>query len=76
MVQGQGIAQVCSVGIRTEMGKIGKVIGEIQEEDSLLKKETGKIVRNFSIAGIVLCSLVVLIYGFTRGIGCMAFFPA
>ncbi len=67
VVAGRGIAKVASVGINTEMGKIGKALQEIREEDTLLNKETGKIVRNFSIAGIILCSLVVLVYGITRG---------
>jgi len=67
VVAGRGIAKVASIGINTEMGKIGKALQEIREEDTLLKKETGKIVRNFSISGIILCSLVVLVYGITRG---------
>ncbi|MCX5701202.1 MAG: cation-translocating P-type ATPase [Candidatus Omnitrophica bacterium] len=67
VVQGRGVARVVSVGINTEMGKIGKSLRDIKEEDSLLKKETAKIVRNFSIAGIILCTLVTIIYGFTRG---------
>lgn len=66
VVAGRGVAKVTSIGINTEMGKIGKSLQEIREEDTLLQKETGKIVRDFSIAGIILCSLVVLIYGFTR----------
>ncbi|MEI8349003.1 MAG: cation-translocating P-type ATPase [Candidatus Omnitrophota bacterium] len=67
VVQGRAVARVTSVGIRTEMGKIGKALQSIREEDTLLQKETGKIVRNFSIAGIILCVLVVVIYGLTRG---------
>ena len=67
VVAGHGIAKVISIGAHTEMGKIGKALQTIHEEDTLLKKETGKIVRNFSIAGIILCLLVILIYGFTRG---------
>jgi len=67
VVAGRGVAKVSSIGIHTEMGKIGKSLQEIREEDTLLKKETAKIVRDFSIAGFILCSLVVLIYGFTRG---------
>lgn len=66
VVAGRGMARVLSVGCHTEMGKIGKSLQEIRQEDTLLQKETAKIVRNFSIAGIILCSLVVLVYGFTR----------
>lgn len=67
VVAGGGIAKVLSIGSHTEMGKIGKSLQSIREEDTLLKKETGRIVRNFSIAGAILCLLVILIYGFTRG---------
>ncbi|MDD5731065.1 MAG: HAD-IC family P-type ATPase, partial [Candidatus Omnitrophica bacterium] len=67
VVQGHGLARVLCIGINTEMGKIGKALQGIREESTLLQKETTKIVRNFSIAGILLCSLIVLVYGFTRG---------
>ena len=67
VIAGRGIAKVLSIGTHTEMGKIGKSLQSIREEDTLLKKETGKIVRNFSIAGAILCLLIILIYGFTRG---------
>lgn len=67
VVQGHGIARVKSIGIKTEMGKIGKSLSVIEEEDSLLKKETGLIVRNFAIAGLILCLIVIIVYGLTRG---------
>jgi Ca2+-transporting ATPase len=66
-VQGRGAAKVISIGAATEMGKIGKTLGKITEERTLLQKETGRIVRNFSIAGAILCLLIVVIYGLTRG---------
>jgi Ca2+-transporting ATPase len=65
VIQGHGVAQVIATGIHT--GKIGKALGTIAEEDSLLKKETVLIVKNFAILGGVLCSLVVVVYGITRG---------
>ncbi len=67
VVAGRGVAKVSSVGSHTEMGKIGVALEKIQEEDTLLKKETAKIVRSFSVAGIILCLLVVVIYGVTKG---------
>ncbi|MDO8741684.1 MAG: HAD-IC family P-type ATPase, partial [Candidatus Roizmanbacteria bacterium] len=67
VIQGHGIAKVLSTGLKTEMGKIGKSLSVIEEEDSLLKKETGLIVRNFAIAGLVLCLIVIVVYGLTRG---------
>jgi len=67
VVQGRGTAQVNSIGIYTEMGKIGKALQGIREEDTLLQKEIGKIVRNFTVVGVIFCGLVILIYGLTRG---------
>ncbi len=67
VVQGHGIARVSSIGINTEMGKIGKALGTIAEEDSLLKKETAVIIKNFAIFGGILCVLIVVVYGLTRG---------
>ena len=67
VVQGRGIAKVTAIGINTEMGKIGKALQGIKEEDTFLQKEIRKIVRNFSIAGIILCLLVAVIYALTRG---------
>jgi Ca2+-transporting ATPase len=67
VVAGRGLAKVTLTGARTEIGKIGKALQGISEEETLLKKETGRLVRNFSLIGLVLCVLVVLIYGLTRG---------
>jgi len=67
ITQGRGIAKVTSIGVKTEMGKIGKSLLEIHDEDTLLKKETGRIVRNFAIAGAILCIIVIIMYGLTRG---------
>ncbi|HWR25685.1 MAG TPA: cation-translocating P-type ATPase, partial [Methanosarcina sp.] len=66
VIQGQGAAQVSSTGVNTEMGKIGKALGTIAEEDSLLKKETTKIVKNFAVFGGLLCAFIVVVYGLTR----------
>jgi Ca2+-transporting ATPase len=67
VVQGHGIAKVASIGSQTEMGKIGKALQRIVPEETLLKKETNLLVRNFAIGGLILCSLVIVIYGITRG---------
>ncbi len=67
VIQGHGAAQVSETGIHTEMGKIGKALGGIAEEDSLLKKETALIIKNFAIFGGMLCIFVVVVYGLTRG---------
>lgn len=67
VVQGTGIARVEQIGSRTEMGRIGVALESIRPERTLLQKETTRIVRNFSISGGILCVLIVVIFGLTRG---------
>jgi Ca2+-transporting ATPase len=67
VVQGHGLAKVTCVGSQTEMGKIGKALQKITPEATLLKKETSELVKNFAIGGLCLCSLVIIVYGLTRG---------
>jgi len=67
VVQGRALIRVTATGIRTEMGKIGKALESIVQEETPLNRETGRIVRNFSIAGALLCAVVVVVFGITRG---------
>ena len=67
IVQGSGIARATATGTRTEIGKIGKAIGGVKEEPTRLKKEMGILVRRLTIAGFILCMLVIIIYTMTRG---------
>jgi Ca2+-transporting ATPase len=67
IVQGQGIAQVRSTGIQTEMGKIGKALQTVQIEGTKLQAEVGRLVRLVAILGLSLCVIVVVVYGLTRG---------
>lgn len=66
VVKGQGIACVHATGPRTEIGKIGRALQVLENEDTNLQRQTSKIVRNFAAFGIGLCVLVVVIYGLTR----------
>jgi len=66
-VQGQGIAQVQATGVYTEMGKIGKALQTVEQEDTVLQKETRRIVGKLTIVAIAICIAVVVIYGLTRG---------
>ena len=67
VVSGRGVAKVLSIGIDTEMGKIGKSLGTIKDEETLLHKETKKIVRFMAVIGVLLCTLVVIIYVVVKG---------
>ncbi len=63
---GRGTARVSRTGLNTEIGKIGKSLESIKEEDTLLKKETDKIVRSVAAVVLVLCLLVVMFYALTK----------
>ncbi|MEI8380662.1 MAG: cation-translocating P-type ATPase [Planctomycetota bacterium] len=67
IVQGQGIAQVRSTGIHTEMGNIGKALQSVQVEGTRLQTEVALLVRRVAILGLVLCVIVFVLYGLTRG---------
>ncbi len=66
VVKGQAIGQVRSTGQRTEMGKIGKALQTLEKEDTNLQKQTGMIVKRFTAVGLVLCAVVVVVYGLTQ----------
>lgn len=67
VVSGRGMATVLSTGQDTEIGKIGKSLGSIKEEPTLLQKETNSLVRTMTLIGIGLCSVVVAIYALVQG---------
>lgn len=67
VVQGQGIAFIKATGTRTEIGGIGTALQTIIPEDTLLQKETGRIVKAAFLIALLLFGLMVLVYGFTRG---------
>jgi len=64
---GQGVAEVFATGLRTELGKIGEALSQVKPERSMLQIETGRLVRNLAILGLVLCCMVVVVYALTRG---------
>jgi Ca2+-transporting ATPase len=66
---GQGIAEVVSTGIHSELGKIGKALQQVEAEPTLLQKETGRLVRVFALVGLSACALVVVTYSLMRGGG-------
>jgi Ca2+-transporting ATPase len=64
---GQGLCEVQSTGLQTELGRIGKALQHIGPDASPLQTETARLVRTLAIGGIGACALVVVIYGLTRG---------
>jgi Ca2+-transporting ATPase len=67
VTQGQAVAEVIATGLRTEIGKIGKALASLEPEQTLLQKETGRLVRNLAVVGLSLCAVVVVVYALTRG---------
>ncbi len=67
VVQGQGISLIKATGIRTEIGNIGRALQAVIPEDTLLQKETGRIVKAAFLIALFLFGLMILVYGFTRG---------
>ncbi|MFA5993325.1 MAG: cation-translocating P-type ATPase [Parcubacteria group bacterium] len=67
VVSGRGLARVLFTGTDTEMGKIGKSLESISDEDTLLSKEILKVARWLGVFAVILCMAFVLIYYFMRG---------
>jgi Ca2+-transporting ATPase len=67
VISGMAIVRVTRTGIQTEMGKIGTHLESVENENVGLKTEIGEIVSLFAWSGLVICTLVVVLYGLTRG---------
>jgi len=66
---GQGVAEIVATGPRSELGKIGKALEEVEPERTLLQRETRRLVRIFAVAGLAACVVVVVAFALTRGGG-------
>jgi P-type Ca2+ transporter type 2C len=67
VVSGRGIAKVTRTGSNTEIGSIGRALERITPEETLLKKETDRIVQFFLVLGLGLVFFIVVIYGLAKG---------
>ncbi len=67
VVRGNGIAEVTSTGIGTEIGRIGQSLRTLETETPRLQRQTRRLVTIFAIAGAVVIALTVLLYALTRG---------
>ncbi len=67
IVRGHGLAEVCATGPRSQMGRIGLVLAELETGRTPLQIEVGRIVRLIALAGLLLCLALVVLYGLTRG---------
>ncbi len=67
VVQGRALVRAAATGPRSEIGRIGRALESIAQEETPLNRETGRIVRIFAVTGAVLCAAVVLVMGLSRG---------
>jgi P-type Ca2+ transporter type 2C len=64
---GQGTGEVVQTGMRTELGRIGRALQQIDPDSTSLQRETGRIVRVLAVTGLIACALVAVGYGLSRG---------
>lgn len=67
IARGHGLAKVFAAGANTEIGKIGKSLQSINEEEPLLKKEVVRLTRVFGFVALALCAAAVLFYALSGG---------
>ena len=67
VVQGDGLGIVHTTGPRTEMGRIGKSLQTIRQEETRLQGEVRRIVRIFAATGLSVCAGVALLHGLRSG---------
>src|SRR5688572_27226675 len=61
VVRGTALAEVTATGPRSELGRIGAMLGGPQQR-TRLEAETTRVVRIFAALGLSLCVLVALLY--------------
>ena len=67
ITQGSGVAKVLATGMNTELGKVGKSLQTLLPEKTRLQKETAHWVWMLAIGAVLICLLVVVLYGFING---------
>lgn len=67
VVRGRGTAEVIATGPRSQMGRIGAALAQVDPAVTQLQRQTRAWVRGFAIAGVVLSLAVTALYGWQRG---------
>jgi Ca2+-transporting ATPase len=67
VVHGQAVAVVKATGAASEIGRIGRALESLEQEATPLQRETGSIVKTIFIGAMLLCAVVIVVYGLTRG---------
>jgi Ca2+-transporting ATPase len=67
VVSGHGIAEALETGARTQMGRIGASLREIDPGETPLQVQLHRVVRVFGVLALALSLLLALWYGLQRG---------
>jgi Ca2+-transporting ATPase len=67
LVAGSGLAEVVATGARSEVGRLGLSMRDIQTEVPRLQVQTRRLVLGFAIVGGAISVLAVLLHGLLRG---------
>jgi Ca2+-transporting ATPase len=66
VVRGDGLAEVVTTGVRSEIGKIGRSLGAVQSASPKLQSETRRLTLTFGLLGAAVSVAAVLLYGLLR----------
>jgi Ca2+-transporting ATPase len=69
---GQGVAEVASTGVHSELGRIGHALQQVKPEATSLQKDAARLVRMFALVGLAAFVVMVVAYAITRGGGIAA----
>ncbi|HEX6635085.1 MAG TPA: HAD-IC family P-type ATPase, partial [Usitatibacter sp.] len=67
VVRGLARAEVTATGARSELGRIGASLSQVDSGKTSLETETARLVRILAIFAVALCVVVGLLYYATRG---------
>jgi Ca2+-transporting ATPase len=67
IVRGSGKAEVIATGPRSEIGRIGQSLTQLETQDPRLQQETTRLVKLFAAIGGAVSLLTILLYGLLRG---------
>ena len=67
VVRGSGLGAVTATGARSEIGKIGQSLKQVEVEPPRLRAQSRRLVWIFGVVGLAVSVLAVLLYGTLRG---------
>lgn len=66
VVRGEAAICVVATGARTQLGKIGSSLSDLQSEPTPLQRTSAKLVKQLGILAVVFCLVVIVAYGILR----------